>query len=233
MGFKQSKWQTQGSRGLACAAIPAQHTWVLGYFVWVSFQHAVYPSSANSFSQEVKAEINVIQTVSNLVAELSFRTTWHTCCLWWVPSVLHMICTGRRPGHLSVHVGDSSRRSEEPVDNSNWAFQCNYYYYYYYCYCYCYYYPLSLISLPEEFCSGVSLCCSESGCQVSAHANFTCTRDLLVFFAAVFNQHNCEIERLSFRLLWCADCIANFLQQACLHGNEAMQDTHIPQSSAK
>ena len=29
LGFKQSKWQTQGSRGLACAAIPAQHTWAL------------------------------------------------------------------------------------------------------------------------------------------------------------------------------------------------------------
>ena len=32
--------------------------------------------------------------VSNLIAELSLHTTWHkTCCTWWAPDVLHVICT--------------------------------------------------------------------------------------------------------------------------------------------
>ena len=31
------------------------------------------------------------------------------------------------PGHLSVRIGDSSRRSEEIVEISNCAFQCDYY----------------------------------------------------------------------------------------------------------
>ena len=31
--------------------------------------------------------------------------------------VLHMMCTRLRPGHLSVRVGDGSRRSEEIVKN--------------------------------------------------------------------------------------------------------------------
>ena len=48
--------------------------------------------------------------------------------------VLHMICTGLHPGHLSVHVGDSLQRNEEIVKISNCAFKCDYYYYYYYYY---------------------------------------------------------------------------------------------------
>ena len=31
--------------------------------------------------------------------------------------MLHVLCTRLRPGHLSVHVGDSLRRSEEIVKN--------------------------------------------------------------------------------------------------------------------
>ena len=44
--------------------------------------------------------------------------------------MLHVICTRLRPGHLSVRVGDSSRRCEEIVKKiSNSAFECDYYYY--------------------------------------------------------------------------------------------------------
>ena len=43
--------------------------------------------------------------------------------------VLHVICTRMRPGHLSVHVGDSLRHTEEIVQISHCAFECNYYYY--------------------------------------------------------------------------------------------------------
>ena len=43
-----------------------------------------------------------------------------------------MICTRLCPGHSSVRVGDSSRRSEEIVKILNCTLQCDYYYYYYY-----------------------------------------------------------------------------------------------------
>ena len=43
--------------------------------------------------------------------------------------MLHVICTPLWPGHLSVRVGDSSRRSEEIVKFSNCASKCDYYYY--------------------------------------------------------------------------------------------------------
>ena len=75
--------------------------------------------------------------MSNLIAELSLRTTWRTtCCTWWAPDVLHVICTRFCPDHiLSVRVGDSSRRSEEIVNTFEFRFQCccwcRYYYYYY------------------------------------------------------------------------------------------------------
>ena len=42
------------------------------------------------------------------------RTTWHkTCCKWKTLYVLHMICTWACLGHKSIHVGDSSRCSED------------------------------------------------------------------------------------------------------------------------
>ena len=63
-----------------------------------------------------KANINVISTLSNLVAELSLRTKRHTAYYTWlVLDVLHMICTC--PGHLSLHTGDSTWRNEEIVKN--------------------------------------------------------------------------------------------------------------------
>ena len=69
------------------------------------------------------------QTVSNLIAELSFRTKWHdACCTWWAPDVLHVICTRLRPGHLSVRVGDSSQRTEEIVKNLDLRLSIDYYY---------------------------------------------------------------------------------------------------------
>ena len=46
--------------------------------------------------------------------------------------VAHDLHTARLcPGHLSVHVGDSSWYSEEIIKILNCAFKCNYYYYYY------------------------------------------------------------------------------------------------------
>ena len=41
----------------------------------------------------------------------------HVICTWWALCVLHVICTRVRSGHLGVHVGDGSRRSEEIVKN--------------------------------------------------------------------------------------------------------------------
>ena len=43
--------------------------------------------------------------------------------------MLHVICTRLRPSHLSVRVGDSSRRSEEIVKILNCTFQCECYSY--------------------------------------------------------------------------------------------------------
>ena len=43
------------------------------------------------------------------------------CCTWWALDVLHVTCTWLRPGHLSVRVGDGSRRSEEIVEKSGIA----------------------------------------------------------------------------------------------------------------
>ena len=37
------------------------------------------------------------------------------CSTRYTPDVLYVICTRSSPGHLSVHVGDSSRRSKEIV----------------------------------------------------------------------------------------------------------------------
>ena len=58
----------------------------------------------------------MIWTLSNLIAELSLRTTWHmTYCMWYALNVLHVICTRLCPGHLSICVRDGSQRSEENV----------------------------------------------------------------------------------------------------------------------
>ena len=52
------------------------------------------------------------------------------CCTWFAHDCTRVT--------LSVHAGDSSRSSEEIVENiSKCIFESNYYYYYYY---YCYYY---------------------------------------------------------------------------------------------
>ena len=75
--------------------------------------------------------------MSDLIAELSLRTMWHmTCCTWWTPDVLQVICTQLRSGHLSILVGDSSRCTEEIRKISNCSFQYNYYYSYYSSYYY-------------------------------------------------------------------------------------------------
>ena len=56
-----------------------------------------------------------------------------------------MCCTWLRPGHLSVHVGDSSRRCEEIVKKiSNSAFECDYYYYYWW----------RKVKKPQSWCPG-------------------------------------------------------------------------------
>ena len=47
----------------------------------------------------------------------SYHVARNTCCTWSALDVLHMICTWLRRGHLSVRVGDGSRRSKEIVKN--------------------------------------------------------------------------------------------------------------------
>ena len=48
-----------------------------------------------------------------------------TYCKWKTFDVLHMICKWLRPGHWSLHVGESSQLSEI-AKILNCAFQCNY-----------------------------------------------------------------------------------------------------------
>ena len=80
-------------------------------------------------ANKIKAKIDAISTLSNLIAELSLCTMWHTTCyMWWVLDVLHVICTQLYLGYLSIGAGDSSWRSEEIEKILNSAFQCNYYY---------------------------------------------------------------------------------------------------------
>ena len=81
--------------------------------------HRVMVSASN-----VKSEIIAVPPLANLIAELSLR---NTCTL----DVLGVFCTQLRSGHLSIRVGDSSRRSEKIVKISKCAFQCDCYYYYY------------------------------------------------------------------------------------------------------
>ena len=68
-----------------------------------------------------KAKINAISALSNLIAELSLRTAWHTTyCTWWAP-LLYVIFARLHSGHLGVPVGDSSLRSKEIVKKSRIA----------------------------------------------------------------------------------------------------------------
>ena len=72
------------------------------------------PSSVNGSVNKIKAQINAISTLSYLIPELSFRTTWHVTrhVARDKRAMLHVICTRLHSGHLSVRVGDGSRRSE-------------------------------------------------------------------------------------------------------------------------
>ena len=83
-------------------------------FLWCVYGLMVQPIN--------KVQIIAISTLSNLIAELSFRTMWHVtrhvardkrsmCC--------YVICTRLCPGHLSERVRDSSRRSEEIVEKKS------------------------------------------------------------------------------------------------------------------
>ena len=58
----------------------------------------------------------MISSLSNLVP-CTFCAMLHTCCTWWTPDVLHVICPWLYPGHLSIHVGDSLQRSEDPEES--------------------------------------------------------------------------------------------------------------------
>ena len=76
----------------------------------------------NGFKRLNKAEINVISALSNLIAELSLHTVWHTeCCKRYAPDVLHVVCTGLHPDNLSVCVGDSLWQGKKIVINLKWC----------------------------------------------------------------------------------------------------------------
>ena len=65
-------------------------------------------------------DMNATSARSNFIAELSLRTMWQVAQHVERDNgsiVLHMICTQLRPGHLSVHVENSLRCSEETVKN--------------------------------------------------------------------------------------------------------------------
>ena len=87
-------------------------------FLWVlRFPPLLHPF--NGSANTIKLKINAISTLSNLIAELSLRTKWHVT---WHLHVISARCVARdlhtiAPGHLSVRVGDSSRRCEEIVKN--------------------------------------------------------------------------------------------------------------------
>ena len=69
-----------------------------------------------------------------------------------------MICTRLRPGHLSIRVGDGSRRSEEIVKKiSNCAIQCDYHHHHHY-YCYHYYYCICMCERESRVCVCMSQC---------------------------------------------------------------------------
>ena len=97
--------------------------YILNYKAELPVVHQVM-ASAN----RIEVKINVISSLSNLIAELSLSTKWHmTCCTWSAFGVLHVTCTQLHLGRLSVCVGDSSRHSEEIVQILNCAFQCDCY----------------------------------------------------------------------------------------------------------
>ena len=89
--------------------------WVL----WFPHLHRLMVSA-----NKTKANIN-----TNAISTLCLRTTRYTACC--ALDVLNVICTQMRHSHLSVLVGDGSRRIEEIEKISNCAFQCDCFYYYY------------------------------------------------------------------------------------------------------
>ena len=77
---------------------------------------------------------------------MSVHTMWHTIGhTRKALNVLHVLCTRRNPDHLSVHVRDSLRGSEEVEKILNCTFQSDYYYQYYYYHYYYYYYDVVVV----------------------------------------------------------------------------------------
>ena len=68
--------------------------------------------SVNDFSQQNKAKINAISTLSNIITELyhAAHCRLHVVSAGCVARDLHTDCAW---GHLSICVGDSLRHSEE------------------------------------------------------------------------------------------------------------------------
>ena len=120
-----------------------------------------------------------------------------------------MICTQLRPGHLSVRVGDSLRRSEEIVKISNCAFQCDssssssfssssssYYYYYYYYY---YHYIIIIIIINIIIIISLSLLLHQNGQFSGLQYHATFERNRSVNVKAIFFKRNHKSRVLSLK----------------------------------
>ena len=83
-------------------------------FPWVlQFPPLLHQLMVSAYKIKLKwMQFQLCQT-SKLSSPFVPSDTWHVSC-----DVLHMICPRLRPGHLSVHVGDSSWHSEEIAKKS-------------------------------------------------------------------------------------------------------------------
>ena len=87
-----------------------------GFLLVLQFPPLLYRVMVSA--NKIKTKINAISALSNLIAKL--RVKWRTAgCTRQALDVLHVICLRLRQGHLSVRVGDSSRRREEIVKISS------------------------------------------------------------------------------------------------------------------
>ena len=91
---------------------------------WLLYRSGLHRLIVSTNTAEINAVLNSIKRNSRGVPSCHVAH-----------NVLHMNCTQLHPGHLSVHVGNSSQHSEEIVKILNCTFQCNH----------CYYYPFSCL----------------------------------------------------------------------------------------
>ena len=82
----------------------------------------IHSSSQRAIVYKSRATHRVGLLLSRKASRVSLCTPWYTtCCTWWVPDVLHVICTRLRPSHLSARAGDNSWRSEQIVKKNRFA----------------------------------------------------------------------------------------------------------------